>query len=1197
MTGIDGRLIVPLTNPELPPVASDFVEWSQRIREPVEHVLRRCLYTVGGYDMKFTRDKSGAKVLATLLSGHRWYEDARGMRRSAGPERCDAMVISKHPVIDDVHRQRFFTGELGMLFKDALRQAKFSDDEIHSLYLCGLLSTVPLIHGKSSAMWYKTQRMLWMQQLLLVRPRVVLLQGAEVVKEVLGKQHSLASCEGRVIERQYNLAQSADDEPIWHTVQFVTSVSPVAVLHDRRRPGGDSKYRTQTEQRMHKNLILFRKTLRGEEDRQSLDNVEQLVIRDSIALEAELKRMRQEVDRGLVAWDAEWQGDHPQNPGTYLRCIQFAYRTDRSATIALTHPGGEPCFKAPGPDGQLTTKGAAKEVARLCKQYMKGLRVVGHFFNADLEMLIPFGLDLRDEFDAAPSYEEVQTKGGVATELMAHAWDETQKFGLDDQIATHLEIPLYSQQLEAYKKEAEKLHKQHCTASLAPYREAVREYKKASRAVAKMSELLVKSKKVNARTQARWREQQLKLRLAEQRLLAAEEEKKRIVADNEARTAELRGGYGWIPDEVLYPYAGFDVVAELMLAHFYLDAIKQDRFSNNCYQAYWHSHRAALPVLEINCTGLMVNRGRLDQLSVRFARVTDAILARIRDKINWPTFNPESRFEFAELLFGEEYNGMLPQYGKLVRKRPPGAFTIRAEPLQSTGDYPTAWTDIIEKGKQLQVAPSCGKQTLGELYHTGVIRVRRFNPRTGKWVYRWEDHKELLGLLRSYRIMSQALKQVLHAPETDAAERFVEDDEGNFEYDKGIANYIDADGRVRTRIRQTLETGRWASIKPNLQNISKSREADYAKIIQEVEAWPELSRGLLATGGYRGTSVRAIFSGLEPSDLSAGGEPWFLVESDYTGAELLVVAINSQDLTMIDHCLRNQLPEDHPDFFDIHSNLTVKAFRFDCEPTKAGLESIGKKHLRQAGKAIVFGSLYGRSARAIATALRQDGTVISEAEASDLLQTFFEMYPDMKRFLDSCKDRVNVGWLKTMFGRYRRFPFTADDTKFAAMGREAMNAPIQGAVADAINIAVRNLYDIRNGKCGDFWDRAEQDFECAKAFRRSLRFRISLAIHDAILLLVPASELDIVCRPGGVLKTAMIDQVPLIPTDLDGNRLLGAETYHFGSSIEIYRYWGELLYPDTYLEMNHNPELGGWVKQEDGSWFFPESGKTWNMAV
>ena len=79
------------------------------------------------------------------------------------------------------------------------------------------------------------------------------------------------------------------------------------------------------------------------------------------------------------------------------------------------------------------------------------------------------------------------------------------------------------------------------------------------------------------------------------------------------------------------------------------------------------------------------------------------------------------------------------------------------------------------------------------------------------------------------------------------------------------------------------------------------------------------------------------------------------IESDFTGAELAVMAWISGDPNMIEHVRRNALSEDDPDYYDIHSHIAVKAFHLDCEPTKKGLASIHAKHLRVAAKAVVFG--------------------------------------------------------------------------------------------------------------------------------------------------------------------------------------------------------------------------------------------------
>src|SRR5690606_521929 len=111
----------------------------------------------------------------------------------------------------------------------------------------------------------------------------------------------------------------------------------------------------------------------------------------------------------------------------------------------------------------------------------------------------------------------------------------------------------------------------------------------------------------------------------------------------------------------------------------------------------------------------------------------------------------------------------------------------------------------------------------------------------------------------------------------------------------------------------------------------------------------------------------------------------------------------SGDQTMLDHVRRNQLSEDDPDYHDIHSSIAKLAFNLPCEPTKAGLASIGKKHLRIVAKAVAFGVAYGRQAKAIAVAVQEEGINITEEEAQAIIRAIFTMYPSLEVFFKECR--------------------------------------------------------------------------------------------------------------------------------------------------------------------------------------------------
>ena len=111
-----------------------------------------------------------------------------------------------------------------------------------------------------------------------------------------------------------------------------------------------------------------------------------------------------------------------------------------------------------------------------------------------------------------------------------------------------------------------------------------------------------------------------------------------------------------------------------------------------------------------------------------------------------------------------------------------------------------------------------------------------------------------MGWLRDLHFIDQLLKSTLRPPLADSAG-----------YDGGLISYICDDGRVRTRIYQTLETRRYSSSRPALQNISKRGEVDYARILGDRYQYP----------------VRSVIE-------AAPGH--VLVEADYVGAELAAMA-------------------------------------------------------------------------------------------------------------------------------------------------------------------------------------------------------------------------------------------------------------------------------------------------------------------
>ena len=101
---------------------------------------------------------------------------------------------------------------------------------------------------------------------------------------------------------------------------------------------------------------------------------------------------------------------------------------------------------------------------------------------------------------------------------------------------------------------------------------------------------------------------------------------------------------------------------------------------------------------------------------------------------------------------------------------------------------------------------------------------------------------------------------------------------------------------------------------------------------------------------------------------------------------------------------------------------------------------------RRNAKAVNFGIVYGISS----FGLSQDLS-ITRKEASQYIESYFETYPGIKKFLDdSVTHAKEEGYAVTLFGRRRPIP-ELKSSNFMQRNfgeRVAMNAPIQGTAAD-----------------------------------------------------------------------------------------------------------------------------------------------------
>jgi uracil-DNA glycosylase family 4 len=1012
------RLIPPLEENELPPGPS-FLEQAELMGRGNSLLeLRRDVLYRNGTCLNVRVKK--AIVTVSCIIGHLWGEEL-----PRGPVPADVMVVGKWPGDQEASARRNLTGPSGIMLSECLKEAGVTGDVQGGLYVTNLVKhprADPSTDQVSSTQ-FKDWAPVLSDEIALVRPKLILALGAEAAKAVLGAKTAVKDAQCCYFERQVrgfgeHPAYAARVVVVTHPAAVVRSPEQRAFFMDGLRYfAGALQGKVQAKEAPVDHRVVF------EED--ELAQVVDMVIQ-----------------RGgpspLIVVDAEWHGEHQSENGAYLRTIQFSDQPRFGCCVVLRGQGGGPGFcpaisRAIPHLRRLLTSSPGREV-----------RIAGHHLRADIpriyhELDKELGLALMRQYEAAKSPEDMRTKGGHDTMLMAHAIRETgfaEGFKLEYVAQSLLGMKRWNVELEQWKHD-------YC----------------------------------------------LKRKIPQKHL----------------------EGYGECPDTVLHPYSVWDVDGPQRLLELFtrpgglLDA---DEHGNSSWLPYWISMRAQQAWLEIEMTGLYTDRERGRALTETYHQAAVALLQELKVDAKWPAFNPGSHFDCRELLFGEQYAGR-----KDDRTRPQGAVSLYLTPVRTTGKPPKNWEKVVARNEQGLYTPSTDKEVLGIL----------------------STKHELVKKLRNWRFLRQVTTNSLRAPETDDDGLVVEGDDGEPLHLGGLLGAVRKDSRIYSHFFQTQETGRARSVRPNLMNCSKQRESDYQKIL----------------GEHYKHAVRSMFTA---TPVAEGEDPWLLVDFDLQGAELMMTAIQAADPVMIDHCRRNVLPEDDPNYYDIHSATAVRSFRLDCPPTRNGLKSVGQVSLRIAAKKIAFGVLYGRGIEALVRAVKEEGVEIKSEDAETIRCSLFETYQGLGSFFDAAHRRVlRPGSITNCFGRRRRFARTADKEVLAKMQREAANFNIQSAIADLVSRWMDKLYSYP----GRFFSDG------------SPRYRLVLQLHDALMAECRASQLSWFCD---VVIPSTLASIPVYRCDMDGKRL-SAEPFHLSTSIDVQYRWGEPLTPELADKLHVPPDL------------------------
>jgi DNA polymerase-1 len=266
-----------------------------------------------------------------------------------------------------------------------------------------------------------------------------------------------------------------------------------------------------------------------------------------------------------------------------------------------------------------------------------------------------------------------------------------------------------------------------------------------------------------------------------------------------------------------------------------------------------------------------------------------------------------------------------------------------------------------------------------------------------------------------------------------------------------LPNEIDLrTGRVHTSYQQAVaSTGRLSSTSPNLQNIP----------IRTVQ----------------GRRIRETF-------IAPPGRR--ILALDYSQIELRIMAHLSADSSLLEAFAQG---------LDVHRATAAEVFGGELEQVN--------DDQRRAAKAINFGLIYGMSAFGLGKQLS-----IGRKEAQQYVDTYFERYPGVLRYMDETKALAREqGYVETVFGRRLYLPDinarNAVQRQYAE--RTAINAPMQGTAADIIKRAMIEVHR---------WLIEDGD-----------RTIMIMQVHDELVFELDEADVERSCKEIGQLMTSAAD--------------------------------------------------------------------------
>jgi DNA polymerase-1 len=214
-----------------------------------------------------------------------------------------------------------------------------------------------------------------------------------------------------------------------------------------------------------------------------------------------------------------------------------------------------------------------------------------------------------------------------------------------------------------------------------------------------------------------------------------------------------------------------------------------------------------------------------------------------------------------------------------------------------------------------------------------------------------------------------------------------------------------------------------------------------------------------------------------------------LISADYSQVELRILAHLADDPGLKNAFERGE---------DIHASTAAAIYDTEIAKVSSMQRSFAKR--------INFGIAYGMGPFALA-----QSTGMTQADAQEFIRKYFARFPRVRAWLDATKRKAaEVGYVETLLGRRRYFPELqgqenrGNEQVRRRAEREAINHPVQGSAADIMKIAMINVYNAIN--------------------EGGLQGKLTLQVHDELVLECPANELDRMCE---LVRQEMENAYPL----------------------------------------------------------------------